>query len=220
MPESLCTCESLVTLTLSSSPNICFPKNISFPRLESLGLTQVEFRDECWYEQLFSNCPVLESLLMVSCTWSDMKSFCISNPALKHLIIVNADFRNCALKIHAPRLEILSYIGRVAKDYILSSFPTLVKAYIKFFFEEDGAMWEQMIDYGAVVSKFLQALAHVANLRISGPTLQVLSIADGLLNNLPSFHNLRKLSLIDEVTADKALIALLETAPNLESVRI
>ncbi|XP_026384852.1 F-box/LRR-repeat protein At3g58900-like [Papaver somniferum] len=223
MPSSFYTCESLTSLRLLSSTVSCFPKYISFPRLERFILTGVKFRDECWNEQLFSNCPVLRFLGVAFCTRSDMKNFCISNPALKDVDIMNPEkggygFPNCALKIDAPNLETLTYMGRVAKDYVLSSFPTLVKATVDFSFEEYGAMWEQDIAYGAVACKFLQALAHVMYLKISDRTLQVLSVADDLLNNLPSYHNLHNLILTQEVTADKAVIVLLEKAPNLVSL--
>ncbi|XP_026382189.1 putative F-box/FBD/LRR-repeat protein At1g78760 [Papaver somniferum] len=218
MPSSIYTCESLTNLKLCSSPGICFPEYISFPRLRRLMLIGVEFIDECWNEQLFSNCPVLEILCMVSCTWSDMKNFCISNPALKFLLILNVEeedgFLNCVLKIHAPSLESLTYKGRPAKDYALSSIPKLVEVHIDFFYEEFGAM----IDYGAVVSKFLRAITHVAYLQISVRTLQVLSVADDLLNTLPSYHNLNQLHLTQKVTVGKALIGLLEKTPNLVSL--
>ncbi|KAI3951811.1 hypothetical protein MKW92_009209, partial [Papaver armeniacum] len=177
MPSDFYTCESLTSLKLLSSTDYCFPKYISFPRLKRFILTGAKFRDECWNEQLFSSCPVLQYLGVAFCTWSEMKNFCISNPALKDLDIINPQkggygFRNCALKIDAPNLETLTYIGRVAKDYVLSSFPTLVKATVDFSFEEYGAMWEQDIAYGAVACKFLQALAHVMYLKISDRTLQ------------------------------------------------
>ncbi|KAI3899155.1 hypothetical protein MKW92_014445, partial [Papaver armeniacum] len=173
VPSSLYTCESLIHLRLTSMPKICFPKYISFPRLQRLTLADVEFRDECWNEELFSHCPVLEFLYMINCTWSDMKNFCISNHTLKDLIIYNTEeeeegFRNCNLKIHAPNLKNLGYISRVPKDYVLTSFPTLVKALIDFSFEEYG----ELIDYGKVVSKFLRALAPVVYLAISDGTLQ------------------------------------------------
>ncbi|KAI3870444.1 hypothetical protein MKW92_029675, partial [Papaver armeniacum] len=172
MPSSLYTCESLTHLRLDSCPGIRFPGFISFPRLRKLMLVGVEFGDECCNEQLFSNCPVLVFLCMGSCTWSDMKNFCISNPALKCLLILNLEeedgLQNCALKIHAPSLRILTYKGRAAKDYALSSIPTLVEVQVDFFFEEFGAT----IDYGAVVSKFTRAITHVVYLNISVRTLQ------------------------------------------------
>ncbi|RZC59818.1 hypothetical protein C5167_007120 [Papaver somniferum] len=88
------------------------------------------------WRSLSFNCQVLEFLCMVNCTWSHMKNFCISNPALKLLFILNVEeedgFQNCALKIHAPSLESLTYIGRAAKDYALSSIPKLVEVSILF----------------------------------------------------------------------------------------
>ncbi|KAI3951809.1 hypothetical protein MKW92_009207, partial [Papaver armeniacum] len=46
----------------------------------------------------------------------------------------------------------------------------------------------------------------------------VITIADDLWNHIPSYHNLIELCLTQKVTADKALIVLLEKAPNLESL--
>ncbi|XP_026444493.1 uncharacterized protein LOC113344792 [Papaver somniferum] len=56
------------------------------------------------------------------------------------------------------------------------------------------------------------------HLIISDVTLQVLSVADNFLNKLPSYHNLNRLCLTQKVTADKAVIILLEKAPNLVSL--
>ncbi|OVA14307.1 hypothetical protein BVC80_9021g38 [Macleaya cordata] len=114
-PLSLFTCESLIKLKLEINSILYLPKSISFPRLRYLELYRVKFRDEYLNEQLFSNCPVLEELILLECTWVNMKSVCISAPALKRLMIdghyrANGDIiHNCEVKIHAPGLEYLTY---------------------------------------------------------------------------------------------------------------
>lgn len=75
-----------------------------------------------------------------------------------------------------------------------------------------------MIGLGAVASSFLQALSHVKRLSISDRVLQVLSCAEDLKNHLPTFHHLKQLNAEREASTDEALIALLKSAPNLESI--
>lgn len=161
VPLSLFTCKSLIKLELVGNDATHLPRSFCFPKLKRLKPSGIRFTDDCsWNEQHFSNCPVLESLTLGFCTWSNLWNFCISIPTLKLLEIYNSrdtddGLRNCALKIDAPNLETLTYIGRVAKDYVLSCFPTLVKATVDFYFQEYGALWEQVIAYGAVACKFL-----------------------------------------------------------------
>ncbi|XP_026444490.1 F-box/LRR-repeat protein At4g14096-like isoform X1 [Papaver somniferum] len=223
MPPSLFTCESLIKLRLYSGPIICFPKYISLPRLERFLLFGALFKDECWNDQLFSNCPELQFLFLGSCTWAATHNVCISNPSLQKLIISNPKhqdgFQNCAFEIQAPSLEDLTYKGIVAKDYDLSSFPSLVEAHIDFYFDVYNTTWEQAIHYGAVISKFLRALAHVVYLTISDRTLQIITVADDLRNHIPSYPHLNELCLTQKVIADEALIVLLEKTPNLKSLK-
>ncbi|XP_026444483.1 F-box/LRR-repeat protein At4g14103-like [Papaver somniferum] len=220
VPLSLCNCASLLSLTLEITPNIYFPKDISFPRLKRLHLYGVKFTSNYWNEQFFSNCAVLEDLVIGFCNWIDVKSFCISNPTLKVLKILNPQenedgYRDCALEIHAPNLESLTYKGRVAKEYLLSRFRNLVEAKIDFVVD-DGATREQRIGQVASVRKFVRTLSRVNYLSISDRTLQILSITDGFVRNLPMYHYLFKLNLTKKTTTDGALIVFLKTAPNLE----
>lgn len=75
-----------------------------------------------------------------------------------------------------------------------------------------------MIGLGAVASSFLQALSHVKRLSISDRVLRVLSCAADLKNHLPTFHHLKQLNAEREASTGEALIALLKSAPNLESI--
>ncbi|XP_026436427.1 F-box/LRR-repeat protein At2g29930-like isoform X2 [Papaver somniferum] len=147
---------------------------ISFPKLKSLETEGVEFSNEYWNEKLFSNCPVLEDFRIEHCTWFGMPNFCISTPALKHLKIDNWDdgLRGCTLKVHAPNLETLYYNGSVAKEYVLTAFPLLVRAAVQFRFKPYVATRKQRISHGAAISQFLRALANIKHLFVSDGTLQ------------------------------------------------
>ncbi|KAI3858401.1 hypothetical protein MKW92_004684 [Papaver armeniacum] len=219
MPISLCTCVSLVSLKLEITPSICFPKNISFPKLKHLTLGGVQFSNECWNEKLFSKCPVLEDLILAHCTY-DTGNFYISIATLKLLRIYHwgdqDGLRDCGLKILAPNLVSLFYQGWVPKKFVLHTSPELVEAHV-LFFGEDAALREQRMRIcGASIIQFLQALTCVKRLIIYDAMLQALS-ADNLLENLPTFHNTKQLILREDI-ADKALIALLKATPNLESL--
>ncbi|KAI3919021.1 hypothetical protein MKW92_025025 [Papaver armeniacum] len=225
--RSLFTCESLISLKLQISPDVRLPNYISFPKLKSFEIEGVEFSNEYWNEKLFSNCPVLEDFRMERCTWFGIPNFCISTPALKHFKIDNWDskwlprgeddgLRGCTLKVHAPNLETLYYNGSIAKEYVLTTFPLLVRAAVQFHFKPYVATRKQRISHGAAISQFLRALANIKRLSVSDDTLQALSFADDLLQRLPTFHNTMELIMFEEVTAHKALVALLKATPNLK----
>lgn len=73
-------------------------------------------------------------------------------------------------------------------------------------------------DLGAAASRFLQLLSHVKCLSISERVLRILSCVKDLKNRLPTFHRLKQLNVEREAGTDKALIALLQSAPSLESL--
>ncbi|XP_026458424.1 uncharacterized protein LOC113358930 [Papaver somniferum] len=130
--------------------------------------------------------------------------------------------KDCSLGIHAPSLIFLTYLGGVPKEFILSAFPTLVEAQVSFLVDEYeyyyGQTWEQRIGHAAAISGFLRALEHVKHLSISDETLQALSFADDRLNNLPTFHNVKQLTITEEVDTDEILYAVLKATPNVESL--
>ncbi|KAI3957578.1 hypothetical protein MKW92_027742, partial [Papaver armeniacum] len=227
--QSLFTCESLISLELHMYCNVCFPNYISLPKLKRLVLEGVEFSDENWNENHFPNSPGLEEIIIEHCSWLDMSYFCISASTLKLFYIANWDDKwlprgeddglgDCTLKVDAPNLETFHYNGSIAKEYVMTTFSSLVKADVEFRFKPYVATKEQRIVHGAAISQFLRAIANVEILSVSDDTLQALSFADDLLENLPTFHNAEKLTMLEEVTDDKALVALLKATPNLESL--
>ncbi|XP_026416136.1 FBD-associated F-box protein At4g10400-like [Papaver somniferum] len=210
IPPSLFTCESLTSLELSLHCDFKFPKYICFPKLKCLKLHSFKFTDECWNQELFSNSPVLEELILNYCTIR-MKYFSISIPTLK-LLEINTwameatGLGQCALKIHAPSLVKFTY---KEKEYILSSFPTPEEAVLCLF-----------IKIGcADLSLLLQALAHVKCLTVYDRAVQSIYSADDLSNNSLKLRGVKMLKIYDNLFAtDQELIALLKALPNLESL--
>ncbi|RZC90936.1 hypothetical protein C5167_028768 [Papaver somniferum] len=214
IPLSLFTCESLISLKLLTYPNVRLPKYISFPRLKRLALICFGFSDESWNEELFSRSPVLEELILLSCTYST-RNFCISIPTLKLLKIgtwhdEENDLRNCVFKIDAPRLVSFSYWGYAAKEFVLSNFLVLVEATV--YFNSQNKVGAE------ATSQLLGALAHVKCLTVHNETLKAICSAYDLSNYLPTFHNVKMLKISDSITTDEGLIALLKGVPNLESL--
>ncbi|RZC88781.1 hypothetical protein C5167_031154 [Papaver somniferum] len=173
-------------------PFIYIPKSFSLPKLKSPTLCGFQFIDDCWDGLHISNCHVLENLIL-DWNWFGVRNFCISTPALKHLVIdrggiVDDDgLQNCALKINAPNLSSLTYRGCVAKEY-LSSFQSL----------ESAKVW--LCDLYVPREQQIGAAA--------------ISSADDFVDILPTFHNLEKLFLELEETTDKSAFPLLKAAPN------
>ncbi|XP_026421611.1 F-box/LRR-repeat protein At4g14103-like isoform X1 [Papaver somniferum] len=223
-PLSLCTCESLVTLELDIFPNLCLPNYVSFPKLKHFKLSRAIFSSKYNSEQFFSNCPVLENLTLEKCEWFDIRKFCLSTPSLKVLKISHLDdfgekygLENCAFEIHAPLVS-LTYWGDVAKEFVMSNSSTLAEVDVDFGFEDYDISTNGWFDQGANISKFLRALSHVKCLTISNGILEVLSFTHDLMKLFPAFDNLVKLHMIHTASNYKALIALLQLAPNLESL--
>ncbi|XP_026459941.1 F-box/LRR-repeat protein At3g58900-like [Papaver somniferum] len=164
-------------ITSAIEPNVRIPNHISFPKLKCLVLDGVDFSDddEYWNENFFSNCPVLEDFKIQRCTWFNIPNFCISAPALKNFkmdLWEDSGLRGCALKVDAPNLEFFYYDASIAKEYVLTTFPPLVRAAVQFCFNPYDATREQRIGHGAAVSQFLRALANVKRLSVSDETLQ------------------------------------------------
>ncbi|XP_026399582.1 putative F-box/LRR-repeat protein At3g58880 [Papaver somniferum] len=176
---SLCLDQGSNPMIITRSLNVRIPNHISFPKLKCLVLDGVEFSDddEYWNENLFSNCSVLEDFNIPRCTWFDIPNFCISAPALKNFkmdlwedVREDAGLRGCALKVDAPNLESFYYDASIAKEYVLTTFPLLVRAAVLFRFKPKR---KQRIGHGAAVSQFFRALANVKRLSVSDDTLKV-----------------------------------------------
>ncbi|XP_026443080.1 F-box/FBD/LRR-repeat protein At1g16930-like, partial [Papaver somniferum] len=212
IPLSLFTCESLISLELNTYPSIRLPKYINFPSLKRLELSKFDCSSECWNEELFSNSPVLEELILKFGIFS-MRNFSISIPTLRLLKIDTSKnvLQDCVFKMDAPRLVSFTYWGSEAKEFVLSSFLVLVKADVCFYFDEEFDSPEER-------RRVLFSLAHVKCLIVCNRTLQAICPRYYESNYLPTFYNVKMLNISDVINTDEGLIALLKAAPNLESL--
>ncbi|XP_026444319.1 F-box/LRR-repeat protein At4g14103-like [Papaver somniferum] len=211
IPQSVFNCASLVSLELRIYPHIHFPDDITFPRLKRLRLRDLKLNNDCWNDKLFINSPILEELYLDSCAFL-VPSFCIAISTLKILKINDANgMQHCALNIHAPSLLSLFYNGPVAKEYVLSSFVSLMEAVV----QVPGTLGESSTN--EALSQIFRALAHVKCLTVNVPP----SEEDNLLTNLPTYHNLKHLKVTGVPhDSDVRVIALLKVTPSLESLVI
>lgn len=131
LPLCLFTSESLKVLKLnlgSYDAPFELPSNIALPHLIDLYLTSVRFPDDSLTNAPFSNCPVLESLLIFDCVLPETNTLNISVPSLKYFKIDQFYSPECKIKVHAPNLTSFSLDGCVDIDYTLQSFPSLTTA--------------------------------------------------------------------------------------------
>ncbi|KAI3867457.1 hypothetical protein MKX03_010037 [Papaver bracteatum] len=142
-------CKSLTKLDLelsgyddgeySNCSVICIPREISFPRLESLcmNLEFFPFQDEESTNNFFSSFPNLESLVIVFRGWSsgfrDM-NLTISLPKLKCFSFKVEDQGyeiNSVVKLYAPSLSSFIFKSDMVTSFIVENLPSLVTADIQ-----------------------------------------------------------------------------------------
>lgn len=218
-PSSIFTCDSLVRLTISMPCDLKLPALIHFPRLKVLPLMHITFRDKNFPEEFISNCPVLDELSIEYCTWEAMEDFIMSAPNLKTLRI---QAPKGVIRINAPNLTHFEYEGRIAKEYDVHRFSSLVNAEIDFcmYLEDKDDIETRREELGYAVMKLSERLSSVRFLTLSFETHKALSLVDNLNARLPAFNNLRYLevSYICYSRYYKSLLCLLEISPKLKSV--
>ncbi|RZC62435.1 hypothetical protein C5167_024182 [Papaver somniferum] len=168
------------------------PALIHFPRLKVLPLMHITFRDKNFPEEFISNCPVLDELSIEYCTWEAMEDFIMSAPNLKTLRI---QAPKGVIRINAPNLTHFEYEGRIAKEYDVHRFSSLVNAEIDFcmYLEDKDDIETRREELGYAVMKLSERLSSVRFLTLSFETHKALSLVDNLNALLPAFNNLRYL---------------------------
>jgi F-box domain len=143
IPDSVFSCTSLQKLHLdilnTTETTIIRPELINMPSLKKIVLYGVELKDD-FTQQLFSGCPVLESLILGCCT---LNFFVISSDVLKKLVLSDC-WHDKQLEISCPNIECLV----VRSDYqergiLLKNMVSLVSADFSLdtsVFDTDGAM--------------------------------------------------------------------------------
>ncbi|WRX29444.1 F-box domain - like 10, partial [Theobroma cacao] len=135
LPSAGClfSCKMLVRLELKLGRNFIpeVPPTVRLPKLKVLHLEKVEFSDGESVQRLFSQCSMLEELIVKYCVWEDVNKFTVSNPTLKRLTLRRLrSISHQELEINAPSLVYFEHFDFVAKNYSLLNLQSLVEALI------------------------------------------------------------------------------------------
>ncbi|GKV22701.1 hypothetical protein SLEP1_g32549 [Rubroshorea leprosula] len=140
LPSSLFTCTTLVALRLRndhSASGFQVPAKVWLPSLKILDLyNSMCFSSDDSAERLFSNCPVLEDLVIISYMGRSGKGkLIVSNSTLKRLTIESVNWRNHSsfeIVIDAPNLVYFKYAGCEENSHLLLNMQSLAEANIDF----------------------------------------------------------------------------------------
>ncbi|CAH1426970.1 unnamed protein product [Lactuca virosa] len=210
MPHCLVTCGSLEVFGLI----LCYrslrlPNITGFQALRHLRLTYVDLSiDSDLVKGFLESCPLLESLIFISCFLNEHDLLYISCPKLKILRIENEnDELMCdSIKICCPKLVDLELRGLVANNFFFECLDSLNKAEI-----EPKLM-------GNIKSLLFPGISHVEHLWIN---LYFFSQCVYAARD-PALPNLKTLALttaVDAFTMDE-LIRILKYYPKVESLQL
>ncbi|KAI3915433.1 hypothetical protein MKW92_040936 [Papaver armeniacum] len=143
-------------------------------------------------------------------------------PANCHLSITGCLLSESAVKISAPNLLTINYTRYPPKDFVLNSFPSLVKADVGF------DVYKGYKYQNKVFVKLWAKLSSAKLLKIYANSFLILREADILLTNFPAFNNLIHLEIgsqygctsfgTDTISTVRTFFKFLQLSPNLESI--
>ncbi|KAL5708631.1 hypothetical protein ACHQM5_019403 [Ranunculus cassubicifolius] len=191
LPCSLFTSTTLTVLCLSDI-GLELPSVVVFPLLKMLDLQRIKWSDENETNQLISNCPLLETLVLIHCSWNTINLLIVSAPNLKRLRFEVATFvQHQEVNISSASLCECAYIGQ--PPYISSEcLSSLVIAKLYFFPYKDGFKESPSV-MNHCVFKILMGLQNVVQLTLGLPTLEEPGEVAFLLN-MEAHHQPQNLS--------------------------
>ncbi|KDP28875.1 hypothetical protein JCGZ_14646 [Jatropha curcas] len=199
-----------------------------FHKLTSLHLVSLRFLNEGLARLLFLGCPLLENLVLERCVYDNIKVLDIYATKLKTLTIENLELddagsdglRQTVLKIFAPNLVSFSYIGPVARDYILQDPVCIVNVYIHLV---KGFEKGSLKGLGYLMCKLIGGFYNVQVMKLSIIFLELLFyiLSEPVCFPAP-FCNLKHLKIY--AGADKrhlqVIVHLLKNSPNLKALHV
>ncbi|MCL7026059.1 hypothetical protein MKW94_012226, partial [Papaver nudicaule] len=240
-PRRLFSC-NLRSLVLKQNGGICLPMvlpgSINLPHLKSLRIQRYSFDNEELTNELFSGCPLLESLVLNHCKFPHM-NVQIFNPNLKHLEIYRSLMRstnglhldNGEITLCTPSLLSIETNDYMSTDYSLHNLSSVVTVDILSTSVRKYVDAPPELELPAGIKElfakrmiqFLRAVHNVKDLKLSYLSLEFASSAlEKLDGQLPQFCNLKCLKLKTSLSIDSlnAIAYLLKLTPNIESVEI
>ncbi|CAL1413167.1 unnamed protein product [Linum trigynum] len=218
LPDTLYSLNRLKILKLNSAVLQSATKgSVLLPSLNMLQLLRVRIKDCESLSSLISGCPVLETLHLENCYYSNRKEgdeLIASLPYLKNLTVISKGFLGnqlCSFIIEAPCLEQL-YLDHFSEfEFLDSSRPM-------------SCLHSVHIDIGHYrISErgLIRFLAHVSSAKEIHLSPQILNVMLDFHRDvqLPIFPNLTRLT-IEDPESSFVLHSLLNSAPKLQSIVI
>ncbi|PHT37418.1 hypothetical protein CQW23_20991 [Capsicum baccatum] len=212
------TCESLRVLRLTLHGSILkLPNHFGFNQLKLLHLVEVELSNET--SCLFSECPVLQKLILRNCSFGTTTMLDIASKSLVYVAVRNyvnngKSYSECNIKISCPNLKVLKYRAPKAKDIILENLFSIEVVQIYFF--DLGDATEEV---GMLVHTMIKNVRSTSALKLCIYSILGLHKVLREVRNSPvTFYRLKSLNLtvrIDEVCM-RVMMLLLKCSPNLE----
>ncbi|XP_050208657.1 F-box/LRR-repeat protein At1g06630-like [Mercurialis annua] len=197
LPPCLLTCATLTSLCLNLSDTSSLPTSICLPALKLLELDSVLFLADNSLHNLLSGCPVLEELIFSECCWLKLTSFSISATMLQHLeIIEEIWFRSNSsssdgsqvVKFGTCNFKSFNHCGDVGNEYCIYNSHSTAIAHMYVSYSDGNRKKAARRAY-----KLMNRLANAEKLILKGDIFEVLSDAEELLPNFPSFQRLAHL---------------------------
>ncbi|XP_068656437.1 F-box/LRR-repeat protein At4g14096-like [Aristolochia californica] len=191
-----------------------------FGRLRNMELISVGFLPDGIPLDFFSNCPVLETLLLSDIRFNGMSTLNISAPSLRILTVDVFNLSNCEIKVSAPCLVSFKYsFSLVPKTFIFSRCLSLADAEF-YCCKDDG---DDASDLR--LSKLIRGISCVKKLTLRCSFFQLLRLAKDVHTCLETpFANLKYLKIwLDRCVCEvyvRSVIYLLQSCPNLEKLVI
>lgn len=224
VPSSACSLESLIYFKLKLCHNVLnLPSDICFSSLKTLHLECITFPDNPSNQQLFSNCCMLEHLVLNKCRWTTHNNV-IHAPKVRNLtihdeLIERFTISKFVITIIGSEIQFLEYKGGLENEYILTDQPSLAIANIHVaevprLFDND-----RIIAFRAFL--LLTKLKNARCLAITPDTAEVISSYERECPiRWPDFNNLTRLEITEssmDLTCD-LLLSLISRAHCLQSL--
>lgn len=148
LPSRLFTCETLETLELHKGIFLDVPRRVSLKSLRTLRLLAVKYADEESFVRLISSSPVLENLVVHSCSDDNVETFTIDVPSLRSLTVWNTlqdsnDPYNNLFVLHPHSLNHLDIVNKYGEVNVMGEMPELLEASLNTFATR-GNVWESL----------------------------------------------------------------------------
>ncbi|XP_031287207.1 F-box/LRR-repeat protein At3g59250-like [Pistacia vera] len=224
LPDNAFTVKSLTVMKLKITSFFQVPSFIKLSNLKTLHLSLFLKNGKGiaeQLEQLFSDCCLLQELVLNIGISLSIKRIKICIPSLRTMVIRCPSNRRilcgCGITIYAENLKVLLSINCLNIEILPCDLSSLNYAYI----EDDSDSFTQQTAQNAL--KLMTGICNVKSLTLSGDILKHLFFEENLQDGLPLFHRLTHLKVIPRKLGYTDYLVwkdILQKSPNIVSSRM